>query len=253
MMSKAWCEKNNVVKPQDYNARQETHAVRNANGTGPFVLAGYQADVRTTLKANPAWWGRGTPAGGGNLEQAQFNVIQSDATRLAALSSNQVDLVIDPALQDLPRLKQDKTLKVTEQAGISTQYLAFDQHRAELPGVPGRNPFKDLRVRRAVQAAIDVELIARTVLRGGATPTGSHISPLVDGHLSAFEQRPPFDPAAARALLKEAGYENGFAVTLDCVNVAYRSAVCQAIAAMLEKVGIKTNFVPSPSSIFFRN
>jgi len=251
MMSKTWAERHNVERPQDYNARQETHAVRNANGTGPFMLVRYEADVRTTLKANPAWWGSGAAAGGGNLDEVQYHVIQSDATRLAALSSNQVDFVLDPAFQDLRRLKQDKTLKVSETTDIGTQYLAFDQHRAELPGVPGRNPFKDLRVRRAVLLAIDVELIARTVLRGEATPTGSHISPLVDGHLPEFEQRPPFDPAAARALLEQAGYKDGFAVTLDCVNVAYRSAVCQAIASMLEKVGIKTNFVPSPSSIFF--
>jgi peptide/nickel transport system substrate-binding protein len=106
-------------------------------------------------------------------------------------------------------------------------------------------------VRRAVQLAIDTELIVRQVLRGEGTPTGSHVSPLVDGYVPEFERRPPHDAAAARALLKAAGYGEGFAVTLDCVNIALRSAVCQSIAAMLEKVGIRTRFQPSPSSIFF--
>ncbi len=253
MMSKAWCEKNNVVRPQDFNAKQETHAVRNANGTGPFVLQRYEADVRTLLKANPAWWGKGTPAGGGNLDEVSYQVIQSDATRLAALASGQVDFVIDPPFQDLSRLKADKALKVSTVDDIGTQYFALDQHSAELPGsdLKGRNPFKDLRVRRAIQLAIDTELIVRQVLRGEGTATGSFVSPLVDGYVAEFEKRPKADAAAARALLKEAGVENGFSVQMDCVNVAWRASVCQAAAAMLEKVGIRAGLVTSPGPVFF--
>jgi peptide/nickel transport system substrate-binding protein len=253
MMSKAWCEKHGVVKPQDYNAKQETHAVRNANGTGPFTLVRYEADVRTTLKANPEWWGKGTALGGGNLDEVHYQVIQADATRLAALASNQVDFVIDPPFQDLARLKADASLKIVSTDDIGTQYFAFNQHSAELAGsdVKGRNPFKDVRVRRAVQLAVDTELIVRQVLRGEGTVTGSFVSPLVDGYLAEFEQRPKADAAAARALLKEAGYENGFSVQMDCVNVAWRAAVCQAAVAMLEKVGIKANLVTSTSSVFF--
>ena len=253
MMSQVWCEKNNVAQPQDYNGKQETFAVRNTNGTGPFVQVRYETDVKLTLKANPAWWGRGTKVGGGNVDEAVYTVITSDATRLAALASDQVDIVLDPPFQDLPRLKADKALKVASITDIGTQYLALDQHRAELPGsgLAGRNPFKDVRVRRAVMLAIDVELIVKQVLRGEGTPTGSFVSPLIVGHRSEFEKRPRADPAAARALLKEAGYEAGFSVVLDCVNIGYRAAVCQAIAGMLEKVGIKANFVASPTAIFF--
>ena len=257
MMSKAWCEKNNVARPQDYNAKQETFAVRNANGTGPFMLVRYEADVRTTLKANPAWWGRASAAlsqfGGGNVEEAHYQVIQSDATRLAALQSGQVDFVIDPPFQDLARLKTDRMLKVIQGEDIGTQYLAFDQHSDELAGsdIKGRNPFKDVRVRRAVQLAIDTELIVRQVLRGEGRVTGSFISPQVDGHVVEFERRPKADAAAARALLAEAGYPKGFTVQMDCVNVAWRASVCQAAAAMLEKVGLRASLVTSPSSIFF--
>jgi peptide/nickel transport system substrate-binding protein len=253
MMSKPWCEKNGVAKPQDYNAKQETHAVRNANGTGPFSLARYEADVRTVLKANPAWWGKGSEFGGGNLDEVVYQVIQSDATRLAALASKEVDFVIDPPFQDLARLKADKSIKVNEVDDIGTQYLAMNQHSAELPGsdVKGKNPFKDLRVRNAVQLAIDTELIVKQVLRGEGKVTGSFISPLLDGHLPELEKRPKADPAAARALLKDAGYENGFSLQMDCVNVAWRASVCQAAAAMLEKVGIRASLVTSPSATFF--
>jgi peptide/nickel transport system substrate-binding protein len=180
-------------------------------------------------------------------------VIQADATRLAALASGQVDFVIDPPFQDLARLKADKSFRIVSTDDIGTQYFALDQHSAELAGsdVKGRNPFKDLRVRRALQLAIDTDLIARQVLRGEATVTGSFVSPLIDGHVPALEKRPKADAAAARALLKEAGYPDGFSVTMDCVNVAWRAAVCQAAASMLEKVGIRANLVTSPSSVFF--
>ena len=251
IMSKAWAEKNNVTKPQDFNAKQETFAVRNANGTGPFMLVRYEADVRTTLKANPQWWGKVTALGGGNVDDVQYQVIQSDATRLAALQSGQIDFVIDPPFQDLVRLKADKSLKVSATDDIGTQYFALDQHSAEIGDVKGKNPFKDLRVRKALQLAIDSDLIVKQVLRGEGTVTGSFISPRVDGYLPEFEQRPKTDAAAARALLKEAGYEHGFAVQMDCVNVASRASVCQAAAAMLEKVGIKASLVTSPSSVFF--
>ena len=251
MMSKAWAEKNNVVKPQDYNAKQETFAVRNANGTGPFTLLRYEADVRTTLKANPAWWGKGTSAGGGNVDEVHYQVIQADATRLAALQSGQIDFVIDPPFQDLARLKADASLKVVSTDDIGTQYFALNQHSAEIGDAKGKNPFKDVRVRRALQLAIDTDLIVKQVLRGEGSVTGSFYSPLVDGYLPEFEPRPKADAAAARALLKEAGYENGFAVQMDCVNVAWRAAVCQAAASMLEKVGVKASLVTSPSSVFF--
>jgi len=253
MMSRPWCEQHKVMRPQDYNAKQETFAVRNANGTGPFMLVRYEADVRTQLKANPTWWGKGTPAGGGNLDEVLYQVIQADATRLAALASGQVDFVIDPPFQDLTRLKTDKAIKISEVDDIGTQYLALDQHSTELAGsdIKGRNPFKDVRVRRAVQLAIDTDLIVRQVLRGEGKVTGSFFSPLIDGYLPEFEQRPKADAAAARALLKEAGYENGLSVQMDCVNVAWRASVCQAATAMLEKVGIRASLVTTPSSIFF--
>lgn len=248
IMSRAWAGKHGVALPQDYNAKQETFAVRNANGTGPFALRRYEPDNRTVLAAHPGWWGER-----GNVTEAVYTVIQSDATRLAALASGQIDLVIDPPYQDVARLKREKRLRLAETSDIGTQYLGFDQHRAELASgdVKGRNPFKDARVRRAVYQAIDVDLIVTKVLRGQATPTGSFVSRLVDGYVADLDRRLPYDPAAARALLKEAGYPDGFGVTLDCVNATYRAAVCQAIAAMLAQIGIRVAFQPSPTALFF--
>ncbi|MFN7571917.1 MAG: ABC transporter substrate-binding protein [Betaproteobacteria bacterium] len=252
MMSKAWAEKNNVALPQDYNAKQETYAARNANGTGPWVLKRYEPDRRLVLTANPHWWGR-DEQGLGNVTEAVFATIQSDATRLAALASGEVDFVFDPPFQDIARLQAGGRFKLAQTSDIGTQYLGFDQARAELEGsdLKGRNPFKDVRVRRAVYQAIDVEAIVAKVLRGQATPTGSFVSRQVDGYVPELERRLPFDPAAARALLKEAGYGNGFSVTLDCVNVTFRAAVCQAIAAMLAQVDIRVSFQPAPAAIFF--
>ncbi len=237
-----------VAFSQNYNARQETYAVRNTNGTGPYKLKSYESDVRTVLIANPAWWGRR-----GNVDEAIYVVIQSDATRLAALVSGEVDFVIDPPYQDIARLKQEKRFKLAEMTDIGTQYLGFDQSRAELEfsDVKGRNPFKDLRVRRAVYQAIDIDVIVSKVLRGHATATGSHFSRLVDGSLPELDRRLTYDPKAARALLKEAGYPEGFSVTLDCVNASYRAAVCQAITGMLAQVGIRASFQPWPTATFF--
>ncbi len=253
ILSKAWAEKHGVQQPQDFNAKQETFAVRNANGTGPFMLKRYEPDARLVLVANPNWWGHGTRHGGGNVSETVYTVIQSDATRMAALATGEADFVIDPPFQDVARLQQDKRLKFASTDDIGTQYLGFDQARAELEtsDVRGRNPFKDLRVRKAVYQAIDIDSIVAKVLRGQATPAGSFVSARVDGHLPVLDRRLPYDPGVARALLKEAGYPNGFSVQLDCVNVTFRAAVCQAITAMLAQVGIRASFQPAPSALFF--
>jgi peptide/nickel transport system substrate-binding protein len=255
MMSRAWCVAHHVERAQDYNARQETFAVRNANGTGAYELVRYEPDVRTQMKAFPQWWNRRS-ADNGNVDELSFATIRADATRLAALQSGEVDLVLDPPYQDVDRLRRDPRLDVTQIGDLSIDFLAFDQHSDALPGVaPGpdgrpRNPFRDVRVRRAVYAAINVDLIIEKVLRGLATPTGALIAPAA-GDAPGPDPRPRYDPAQARALLAEAGYAGGFDVTMDCVNVAFREHVCQAIAAMLTQAGIRATLRTSPSAQFF--
>jgi peptide/nickel transport system substrate-binding protein len=252
MMSKAWCVQHGAEKAQDFNGKQEMHTVRNAMGTGPFKLEHYEPDVRTVLKRHAGWWGWKDKRTG-NLDTVTFTNIRSDATRLAALTSGEIDLVLDPPFQDVERLKKDTRLAVTATGDIGTQYFTFDQSRDELiyGDVKDKNPFKDLRVRKAVAHALNVDLIVQKVLRGLGTPTGSLVSPQVDGYDKALDQRLPYDPARARTLLAEAGYPNGFGVTLDCVNVAFREAVCQAAAAMLTQVGIRVQVRSSPTNQFF--
>jgi peptide/nickel transport system substrate-binding protein len=253
MMSRAWCETHGVQKAQDFNGKQETHTVRHANGTGPFKLDRYEPDVRVVLKRHAGWWGAKLPGNDGNIDEVTFVSVKSDATRLAALASGEVDLVLDPPFQDVQRLATETQLTLTQTTDIGTQYFTFDQARAELEwsDVKGRNPFKDLRVRRAVAHAVNVDLIVQKVLRGQGKPTGALVSSRVDGALPELEARLPYDPAKARALLKEAGYPDGFAVTLDCVNIAFRENVCQAAAAMLTQVGIRTTLRASPTNQFF--
>ncbi len=252
MMSRAWCRLHGVEKAQDFNAKQETYAVRNANGTGPFRLKSYQPDVQTVLERHDGWWGRADPRNG-NLDEVRFVAIRADATRLAALASGEVDFVYDPPFQDVERLKQDPRIAIVTTTDLGTQYLTFDQARNELlhGDIKDRNPFKDRRVRLAVAHALNVDLIVQKVLRGQALPTGSLISPLVDGYLAELDRRVAHDPAKARALLAAAGYPNGFGVTLDCVNVAWREAVCQAATAMLNQVGIRVTLRSSPTNTFF--
>jgi peptide/nickel transport system substrate-binding protein len=252
MMSKAWCQLHHVELAQDFNAKQETYAVRNANGTGPYRLERYEPDIRVVLKRNPRWWGWSEKRSG-NVDEVTWLPIRSDATRLAALISGEVDMVLDPPIPDVERLKGESALTVLQGTDLGQQYLAFDVAHEELEGsdVKGRNPFKDLRVRRAVYQAINVDLIAKKVLRGLAVPTGAYLSPRVDGSPAELDQRLPFDPAKAKALLVEAGYPNGFSVTLDCVNVAWREAVCQAMTAMLTQVGIRATLRSSPTNQFF--
>ncbi len=252
MMSKAWSVAHAVEKAQDFNAKQETFAVRNANGTGPFVLDRFEPDIRTVLKRNPRWWGWSDKRSG-NLDEVTLVAIRSDATRLAALVSGEIDLVLDPPVQDIERLKREPAIKLLQVTDLGQQYLTFDMARDELgeSDAKGKNPFKDLRVRRAVYHALNVELITQKVLRGQGVPTGAFLSPKVDGSPPELDKRLPYDPARARALLAEAGYPNGFSVTLDCVNVPWREAVCQAMTAMLTQVGIRTALRSSPTNQFF--
>ena len=164
MMSRAWAAKHNVQRPQDYKNQEETYASRNANGTGPFVLRSREPDVKTVLVLNSNWWGRME----GNVNEIVYQPIKQGATRLAALLSGEIDLVLDPDVQDIPRLKRDPKIRILEGNENRTIFFGMDQWRDELQysSVKGKNPFKDKRVREAFQLAIDVNAIKTQVMRG---------------------------------------------------------------------------------------
>ncbi len=251
IMSKAWAAKHNVAKPQDYKNKEETFASRNANGTGPFILRTREADVKTTAVLNSNWWGRRE----GNVTEIVYQPIKADGTRLAALISGEIDFVLDPPPQDVPRLKQDPKIRVVEGNENRTIFLGMDQFRDELQysSVKGRNPFKDKRVREAVQLAIDVNAIRTQVMRGLSVPSGVMFAPQVDGYPKDLDKPARVDREKARKLLAEAGYPQGFEVTLDCPNNRYVAdeKICVAIAAMLAQVNVKVKVNAMPRASYF--
>lgn len=251
IMSKAWSEKNNATKAQDYKAKEESFASRNANGTGPFILKSWVPDQKTTLVKNPNWWDKPT----GNIDEVVFTPIKSAATRSAALLSGQVDFVPDPPPQDLERMRNNPDLKLVDGGENRTIFLGMDQQRDELlySSVKGKNPLKDKRVRQALYQAIDIEAIKRTTMRGLSIPSGTMIAPMVHGWTPALETRAAkYDVDAAKKLLADAGYPEGFELTLDCPNDRYVNdeAICQAITAMWTRVGVKTRLATQPMATY---
>jgi peptide/nickel transport system substrate-binding protein len=250
IMSKAWAEKNKVTKPQNFADKEETFSSRNTNGTGPYMLKLREPDVKTVLVENPNWWGKRE----GNVTEAEYRPIKAPATRVAALLSGEIDFVLDPPPQDVPRLTSTSGLKVVEGNEVRTIFFGFDQSRDELlySNVKGKNPFKDLRVRQAVYHAIDIEAIKSKVMRGLSVPTGLMLAPQVDGYDKALDKRLPVDRAKAKKLLAEAGYPDGFEVTLDCPNNRYINdeQICQAVVSMLAQIGIQAKLNAMPRATY---
>ncbi len=252
IMSRAWAERHRVQRPLDFKNREESHASFNANGTGPYVLVQRQPGIRTSYRRNAQWWDRHE----GNVQEIVFTPIANDATRLAALVSGQIDFVIDPAPRDVPRLRNTAGVKVVEGPENRIVFIGMDQHRDELlhGSVKDRNPFKDLRVRRALYHAIDIETIRSKLMNGQSAPTGG----LTPSPLGAFndpqvEARLPFDLARARALMAEAGYADGFEVTLDCPNNRYVNdeEICIALATMWSQLKLRVRVNAMPRSTYF--
>jgi len=254
IMSKAWCEKNRAAVPQNFTQKEDMITAHEANGTGPYMLVTRQPDVKTVLKKNPDWWGIKEGRFEGNVDEVDYLPITSDATRVAALISGEVDLVNDPPPQDVPRLGETAGVKVIEGAENRIVFIGMDQKRDELlySGVKGKNPFKDLRVRKALYESIDIEAIRRTTMRGLSKPTGA-LAPGPEQTTPEIEKRLPFDRAAAKKLLAEAGYPQGFDVTLDCPNNRYVNdeKICQALAAMWAQIGVTVRVNTMPRAVYF--
>jgi peptide/nickel transport system substrate-binding protein len=246
VMSKAWCVKHRSERPQDYKAKEETFAARNANGTGPYMLAQWTPDVKTVLVANPNYWGKR-----GNVTEAQYLVLGTAATRLSGLLSGEIDLVIDPALQDLARLKSLPEVTLMQVVSNGTQYLGFNYAEDKLAhGDAGaRNPFRDLRVREAIRAAIDVKALQSKVMRGAGGIGRAMFSPTIEGYDARFDKVWPYDPEKGKSLLAQAGYPNGFSVELDCSAQQPADAMCQAVSAMLSRIGVRVVYRPLPFNI----
>ena len=150
---------------------------------------------------NSNWWGIATGGAEGNVDEMVRQPIKQDSTRLAALLTGEIDFVLDPPPQDIPRLKQDPKIKVVEGMENRTIFLGMDQWRDELQGsnIKGKNPFKDVRVRQAFQKAIDLNAIKSQVMRGLAVPTAVMYAPQVDGYAKDLDKVKAPDREARRS------------------------------------------------------
>jgi peptide/nickel transport system substrate-binding protein len=240
IMSKKWCEEHDVAE-NVVLGKGENYAVYHTMGTGPYQLASREPDRKTVLERNPNWWGKPE----GNVDRAEFNIIANASTRVAALLSGEMDMIYSVPPQDMDRIGASPGVRLIQGPELRTVYLAMDQNRDELlfSSIKGKNPLKDVRVRRAFALAIDEDTIAKKVMRGQAHPTWLMYGPGVNGYDPALDKRPPLDLAKAKSLLAEAGYPDGFQIQLDCPNDRYvqDEQICTAISAMLAKIGIKVD------------
>ena len=239
IMNKAWCETNKATLPVDRRKGIENTASFKANGTGPFRLKERQPSTRTVLVRNPRYW----EAIESNVDEVVFTPIGNSSTRVAALLSGEVDVMEPVPLQDVERIKSNPNLNVLQGPELRTVFLGMDQMRDELlySNIKGKNPFKDKRVRQAFYQAIDIETIKSRVMRGASAPAALMAGPGIKGFPAELNKRLPYDPEASKRLLAEAGYPNGFEVSMNCPNDRYVNdgEICQAIAVNLARVGVK--------------
>jgi peptide/nickel transport system substrate-binding protein len=250
-MSKAWATENFSIVPQNWNASQETFASSNTNGTGPFKITLREVNTKTIFEKNKKWWGKVEH----NLDSIELLPIANGATRVAALLSGEIDIVTDAPVQDLERIRSSGNHKVQSTPQMRTIFLGMDQAADKLrSGNTGDNPFKKKEVRQALYQAIDIEAIKEKVMRGDSEPAGIITFPGVTGYTKELDKRLPYDVEAAKKLLADAGYPNGFDVELRCPNDRYVNdeAICTAVVGMFGKIGINVSLNSQTKSKHFK-
>lgn len=253
VMDKGWSEANNVTKPQDFEGGEETFAVRNANGTGAYMVESREPDSKTVLKQNPDYWGKGQfPL---EVTEIVYTPIQNAATRVAALLSGEVDFIQDVPVQDLGRVAEADGLAVRTAPQNRVIFLGMNVGDADLTkdDVDGKNPFADKRVRQAMNMAINRDAIKKVVMREQSQPAGMISPPFVNGWTASFDAVPATDVEKAKALMAEAGYGDGFSIQLDCPNDRYINdeAICQAAVGMLGQIGVNVRLDAKPKAQHF--
>jgi peptide/nickel transport system substrate-binding protein len=251
MMSKKWCEENKATQPVDKRKGVENTASFKANGTGPYRLRSREPSIRTTLQRSPNYWGKIE----GNVQEVVFTPIGNPSTRVAALLSGEIDMMEPVPVQDIARINASAGHKVMQAPELRTIFLGMDQSRGELlsSNVKGKNPFKDKRVRQAFYQAIDVNAIQKSVMRGASAPTGLMIAPGITGFPAELNKRLPYDVEAAKKLMTEAGYPQGFEVGMNCPNDRYVNDedICKAVAALLARINVKVNLAAETKGTYF--
>jgi len=219
-------------------------------GTGPYVLKSYVKGTGVELERNPHYWGEAA-----HWQTVKIVPVPQAGPRLTGLLAGDFDVIENPAARDLNRLRDNPKFGFV--ATPSTRLIFFqpDVGRADSPFVKspdGKNPLQDVRVRRAINMAIDRDAINKRIMDGMATPTTQYMPA---GMFGALEKDPviKYDPDAAKKLLAEAGYPNGFELTLSTPNDRYinDSQIAQAVAQYLSRIGIKTQVDAMTASIYF--
>jgi peptide/nickel transport system substrate-binding protein len=249
-----WVTDHNAAEPMNAATDAENYLSRNTSGTGPYKLVKYQPGVEAELTANADWWDAANKAQ--LIPRMIYKPIKSDATRVAALLSGEIDLIDPLPVDDIPRIKATPGFQAIVAPGTRTILLGFDVKNDELVGsdVKGKNPFKDIRVRQAVYQAIDNKALVDRIMDGLATPAALLIAPGITGYDPGIDKRDlPYDPDTARKLLAAAGYPDGFSFALDCPAGRYVNdeKVCLALIPMWAKIGLKVKLVTRPPAMYF--
>jgi peptide/nickel transport system substrate-binding protein len=250
IMSAKWCEEHDATEPAPAEASQGSYTSEHANGTGPFSVESRVPDKLTVLVPNPHWWDKPEH----NLDRVEFRPMTGTAGTTALLA-NKLDMLYFVPPQSTDRIRRTSGVRLVQGPELRTIMLGFDYRREQLADsdVKGVNPFRDPRVRQAFYQAIDETTIKTKVMRDFATPTGLLVGPGINGFDPVLNQRLAYDPAAAKALLAQAGYPRGFSVGMDCPNDRYLNdeAICDSVVAMLAKVGVKIHLTAQTRGKFF--
>lgn len=254
VMSRSWTEAQGggQVTRANTAGAATTFLASNANGTGPFRLTERRADERTVMEPFAGHWEPQTH----NITRATYRPIANAATRSAAIASGELDLMYHVPLQNLSQFEQMSGVRVMRGPTARTIYLGMDVGRAESLDMPGtgKNPLQDVRVRRAIAHAIDYAAIQRVVMRGASQSAGLMIAPAVQGFDASLNQRLPFDLAGARKLMAEAGYADGFPLSMFCPAGRYVNdeAICTALVPMFQRIGINARLTALPMGQFLQ-
>ena len=232
---------------------EDMNAGRGQIGTGPYKFVRFARGDRVELVRNDAWWGGKTP-----WEKVTFRILPNDPARIAALLSGDVQAIENVPTADFAKLKTNNTVSVSTKTSHRIIFFHIDTNRKQTPFVFDKsgkpldvNPLRDLRVRQAISKAIDREAIKSRVMEGLSLPSANLVPAPMFGHNPALKPE-KVDVEGAKKLLKEAGYPDGFQMTLHAPNNRYVNddQIAQAVAGMLTRAGIQTRVETMPMGVY---
>jgi peptide/nickel transport system substrate-binding protein len=223
------------------------------NGTGPYRFTSWTNTDNLVIARHDGYWGPRA-----SWQNVTLRTITRDPSRVAALLAGDVDAIDLVPTTDKQRLSADPRFRLFSGPAAVVHYIAMDAVRAESPfvsgrdGQPAQNPLRDRRVRQALSMAIDRNAISTRLMEGSATPASQFLPSSIDG--TSPNLRPtPHDPARARALLAEAGFPNGFRLTLHATTDRYPKdeQIAQAVAQMWTRIGLQASVAGVAGQVFF--